>query len=86
MISRPKKNVQPQNVQNGEHRLVSVARAAQLLACSEWYVRQRIWEGSLPFVRLGNKVRIDLQDLEQYVAAHKECNALPAMPVTTHGL
>jgi excisionase family DNA binding protein len=83
MISRPKKNLPPQNL---ERRLFTVHQAAQVLGVGDGFVRDRIWSGALPFVRCGRLVKIDLLDLEAFIAANKECNALPAMPVTTHGL
>jgi len=52
-------------------RLYSIKEAAEYLALSTWTVRELIWKGELPHVRLGRRILLDLQDLEALVTHHK---------------
>lgn len=53
-------------------RLLTIEMAADALACSTKSVRRLVWDGKLPSVRLGTRLRIDLRDLERFIAAHRE--------------
>jgi excisionase family DNA binding protein len=52
-------------------RLLSVEEAAGYLGISEWSIRQRIWNGTLPVVQLGRRTLLDRQDLDQFIAIRK---------------
>jgi len=52
-------------------RLYSIKEAAEYLALSTWTVRELIWKGELPHVRLGRRILLDLQDLEALIVHHK---------------
>ncbi len=52
-------------------RLLTVLEAGRLLGLSEFGVRRLLWSGSLPVVRVGRLVRIDIADLEAFVAENK---------------
>ena len=52
-------------------RLLTIADAAVRLNLSEHTVRRRIASGELPAVRLGALIRIDPDDLEQWLAEHR---------------
>jgi excisionase family DNA binding protein len=52
-------------------RLYSIQEAADYLALSTWTVRELIWQGKLPHVRLGRRILLDLQDLDALIAHHK---------------
>src|SRR6266404_3726727 len=72
MISKPKKSenkVQPQNI---ERRLLTMARAGQIIGYSTVYVNELCRKGLLPCVRLGRKRLIDSRDLEQLIERSKE--------------
>jgi len=55
-------------------RLMTIKQASQFLGLTVWAIRERIWAGQLPVVRFGNgrnKMFLDKNDLEQFIAKHK---------------
>jgi excisionase family DNA binding protein len=52
-------------------RLYDVKDAAEILAISPWTVRAYIRNGKLRPIRMGRLVRLDEQELEQFVAGAK---------------
>ena len=52
-------------------RLYSVGEAAEYLGRSVWSVRELIWKGSLPSVRAGRRVHLDIVDLDEWIANNK---------------
>ncbi len=63
----------------GEARLLSANEAAKYLGVSYWTLRELVWSGSLPMVRLPNKnggwcrrILIDKRDLDQLIEKSKE--------------
>lgn len=54
-----------------DQRLYSITTAAKYLGLSPWTIREMIWRGDLPSVRMGRRVMLDLDDLNQYIAFHK---------------
>lgn len=53
-------------------RLLSPCDAGRYLGCSVWTVREMIWSGRLPVVRVGRLTRLDVRDLDAWVDTHKE--------------
>jgi len=51
--------------------LLTIADTAVRLQLSEHTIRRRIASGELPAVRLGARIRIDQDDLEQWLAEHR---------------
>ena len=49
---------------NGHPRLLTLPAAAEYLSCTVWALRSRIWEGTLPFVKLGRRHLLDIADLD----------------------
>ncbi len=47
-------------------RLYSVPEAAEYLGRSIWSIRELIWNGSIPCVRMGRRVHLDIIDLDQW--------------------
>ena len=63
----------------GESRLLSLKEAAKYLNLSYWTLREIVWSGALPRVRLPNKsgglcrrILIDRQDLDNLIEKSKE--------------
>jgi len=63
----------------GEARLLSANEAAKYLGISYWTLRELVWSGALPMVRLPNKsggwcrrILIDKRDLDQLIERSKE--------------
>ena len=52
-------------------RLYSLPEAAFYLGRSVWSMRELIWKGSIPIVREGKRIFVDIQDLESYITRHK---------------
>ena len=52
-------------------RLLTVKEAAEYLGRSEWSVRELIWAGSLPIVREGRRIHLDLEDLDNWISERK---------------
>ena len=52
-------------------RLYSVSEAAQYLGRSVWSVRELIWNGTLPSVRVGRRVHLDIVDLNRWIDRNK---------------
>ena len=57
-------------------RLYSVPEAATYLGRSVWSVRELIWNGSLPSVRMGRRVHLDIIDLDRWIEKNKVTNFL----------
>lgn len=52
-------------------RLVDVATAAKILCMGQSTIRAKINNGTIPSVKIGGAIRLDLQDLESLIAANK---------------
>jgi excisionase family DNA binding protein len=55
-------------------RLYSIPEAAEYLGRSVWSVRELIWKGSLPSVREGRRVHLDIIDLDHWIVQNKVKN------------
>lgn len=52
-------------------RLYSLSEAAHYLGRTLWSMRELVWRGSLPIVREGKRIFIDINDLNSYVEKNK---------------
>jgi len=52
-------------------RLYDVRQAGVFLGVSAWTVRELIWRGDLPHIRVGRLIRLDLRDLESFIARNR---------------
>jgi len=52
-------------------RLYSLPEAAHYLGRTLWSMRELIWKGSIPIVREGKRIFVDIADMEAYVTKHK---------------
>ena len=54
-------------------KLLSVKQAAEYLGISTWAVRELIWGGKVPYVKLGErKMFLDRADLDSMITKHKQ--------------
>ena len=53
-------------------RLYSIPEAATYLGRTVWSVRELIWSGKLPCVRVGRRVHLDIVDLDHWIEDNKE--------------
>ena len=62
-------------------RRLSVDEAAPVLGVSVYMVRALIRQRRLPFYRIGRRIVLDREDLEQFLRAHRvEARAIPLAP------
>lgn len=52
-------------------RLLTIKEAGDYLGRSVWSVRELIWAGSLPCVKVGKRIHLDIFDLDRWIEAHK---------------
>ena len=52
-------------------RLYTVEESAQYLGRSVWSIRELIYGGRLPCVKVGRRVHVDIEDLDRFVEIHK---------------
>jgi excisionase family DNA binding protein len=55
-----------------QQQLFDVNEAGTFLNVSPWTVRQLLWHGKIPRVRIGRLLRIDRRDLETYIGQNKD--------------
>ena len=52
-------------------RLYTLSEAGHYLGRTLWSMRELIWKGSIPIVREGKRIFVDIIDLEAYVTRNK---------------
>jgi len=52
-------------------RLYTLSEAGVYLGRSTWSVRRLIWKGTLPEVRVGGRVHVDLRDMDTLIENNK---------------
>ena len=64
-----------QGIRNPSHsikkRLYSITEAGEYLGRSDWSIRELIWNGNLPCVRVGRRVHLDIIDLDCFIDQNK---------------
>jgi len=52
-------------------RLYSIPEAAEYLGRSVWSIRELIWAGKLPSVKVGRRIHLDIIDLDNWIERNK---------------
>jgi len=52
-------------------RLYSLPEAARYLGRTLWSMRELVWKGSIPIVREGKRIFVDVNDLNLYIERNK---------------
>lgn len=72
------KVVKNQDVKRGQgmsnplpKRLYSLPEAAHYLGRTLWSIRELVWKGSIPIVREGKRIFVDVNDLNLYIEKNK---------------
>lgn len=52
-------------------RLYTIQESAEYLGRSVWSVRELIWKGLIPYIKVGRRVHVDIYDLERFIETHK---------------
>lgn len=55
-------------------RLFSIKELVRYIGATEWFWRCQIWNGELPYVRVGRKQFVDREDIENFINKHKHIN------------
>lgn len=56
---------------NRHRSLLDVEAAARYLGITQRHVRRLIHERRVPYVKIGNRVRLDPDDLDEFIADHR---------------
>jgi len=54
-------------------RLFSLKESGAYLGVSYWTARELIHNGTLPFIKIGAKILVDVNDLDTFIDKEKEC-------------
>lgn len=57
-------------------RLYSIKELVKHVGATEWFWRTQIWDGSLPFIKVGNKMLVDKDDIDRFISQNKQSNAV----------
>jgi excisionase family DNA binding protein len=57
-------------------RLYTIEEAAIYLGRTVWSIRELIWSGVLPSVKVGRRVHLDFNDLNRFIDRHKVTESL----------
>ena len=63
-----------QGIANPQHltkRLYSITEAAHYLGRSVWSIRELLWKGSIPYVKYGKRIHLDIKDLNLFIEKNK---------------
>ena len=52
-------------------RLYTINEAAIYLGRTEWSIRELIWKGELPAVKVGRRIHLDIYDLDGFIEFNK---------------
>ena len=52
-------------------RLYNIDEAGEYLGRSVWSVRELMYKGTLPYVKVGRRVSFDINDLDRLIEMHK---------------
>ncbi|MFZ0930605.1 MAG: helix-turn-helix domain-containing protein [Syntrophobacteraceae bacterium] len=73
-VAENKKKKEAQRITNPiTLQLLSLKDAAQYLGLTDWALRERVWQGHIPFVRFpgGKKQYFHVKDLEIFIEENK---------------
>ena len=51
--------------------LLDIHGAARALSATPWAVRSLLWDGQIPFIKIGRRFLVDPADLREYIAREK---------------
>jgi hypothetical protein len=55
-------------------RLYSIKELTSLIGATDWFWRSQIWDGQLPYVKVGKKQFVDYRDIEDFIQKNKHTN------------
>lgn len=51
--------------------LLAIPAAARALGCTVWAMRALLWDGKIPFIKIGRRFLVDPADLRAFIAREK---------------
>jgi len=66
-----KKNVSASAIPPAETLLLDIHGAARALSATPWAIRSLLWDGKIPFIKIGRRFLVDPADLRAYIAREK---------------
>ena len=57
-------------------RLYSIKELVDKIGATQWFWRSQIWDGQLPYVQVGRKMFVDINDIEAFINKHKTENSI----------
>ncbi len=69
-MASPKKQP-PVPVVIPEPLLLDIHGAARALSATPWAIRSLLWDGKIPFIKIGRRFLVDPADLREYIAREK---------------
>jgi len=55
-------------------RLYSIKELVAEIGATEWFWRNQIWDGQLPYVQIGRKMFVDRNDIDAFIQKNKYQN------------
>ncbi len=65
-------SMRPRKASPLPRRLYDIQAVAAYLGISPWTVREMIWRGDLPCVKIGRRQYLDIRDVDGFIEANKE--------------
>lgn len=59
-------------VPSSEPLLLAIPKAARALSCTTWAMRSLLWDGKIPFVKIGRRFLVRPSDLQDYISKQLE--------------
>ena len=57
-----------------QKRLYSIQELVREIGATKWFWRSQIWDGRLPFVKVGKKLFVDSKDIDTFITKYKQHN------------
>jgi len=63
-----------QGIDSPMPRLLTIPQASKFLGLTVWALRERLWNGALPYLQFpgGRKIYLDREDLEKFIQGNKK--------------
>jgi len=60
-------------IRNPLKRLYTIEESAVYLGRSVWSIRELIWKGEIPSVKVGRRLHVDIIDMDTFIEKNKVC-------------
>lgn len=66
-------NISDTHIANGRPRLLNIKKASLYSGIPIWGIRNLIWNEQLPFLKIGKKFYLDVNDIDKWICENKQC-------------